>query len=410
VQAAWCTAIVLAVPSRALPQDPGKVATPGGYDAGYLVFKSADGAFQYWLDGRIQVDAASYFGSNNKLGSGTDIRRARLGWTATLFHDWHGEIDIDFASNEVEMKDMWLGYQGFKNTMIKVGNYKPPFGLETLTSSKFITFVERSYADNFSPDRNIGLGVVRWGDRWYATVGVFGQAAGTPDATGNDESRAYMGRFVWTPVKTDNALLHLGIAANTRTPDAASGADTNTVRFRARPETWISKARFLTTGKIRSVDRTNSFGGELASTLGAATMQAEFVQVNVERLAGLDAPKFRAGYVQMSYFLTGERRPYTMEDAEFDRVIPKTKNGAWEIAARWSKMDLNDPAAGVDIAGGSAVNYTLGVNWYINANFKWMLNWVSVNNDNNAKPDLGTAPFTVGDKFSILQTRFALAF
>ncbi|HVZ49910.1 MAG TPA: porin [Gemmatimonadaceae bacterium] len=406
----WCAAIVVAAPQSASAQDPGKVATPGGYEGGYLVFQSADGAFKYWLDGRIQVDAASYFGSDNKLGSGTDIRRARLGWKATLFTDWHGEIDVDFAGNAVEMKDMWLGYEGFKNTVLKVGNYKEPFGLETLTSSKYITFVERSYADNFSPDRNIGLGIVRWGDQWYATAGAFGQVAGTPDATGNDEGHAFTGRFVWAPIKSDEGLLHLGIAASMRTPDAASGADTNTVRFRARPESWISKARFLTTGKIRSVDHTNYYSGELASTRGPATLQGEFTQVTVDRLAGLKAPTFRAGYVQLSYFLTGEHRPYLMEEAEFDRVIPKDKGGAWEIAARWSRMDLNDPTTGVAIAGGSAVNYTLGVNWYINANFKWMLNYVAVANDNNAKPDLGTAPFTVGDKFNIIQTRFALAF
>jgi phosphate-selective porin OprO/OprP len=234
--------------------------------------------------------------------------------------------------------------------------------------------------------------------------------AGTPDATGNDEARAYTGRFVWAPVKSDDKLLHLGIALSTRTPDAASGADTNTVRFRARPETWISKARYVTSGKIRSVDHTSYYGLEAASAMGPWTLQGEYTQVNIRRLAGLKEPKFSAGYLMASWFITGEHRPYAMESAEFDRVIPKSKDGAWELAFRWSKIDLNDPTDGVAIAGGSAVNYTLGLNWYINSNFKWMINWVRVNNDNNAKPDLGTAPFVVGDKFSIIQTRFSLAF
>src|SRR5512133_3424421 len=66
------------------------IATPSRYDDGYLVFRSADSAFSYMLDGRLQVDAAMYRGGENKLGSGTDVRRARIGAKATLFRDWHG--------------------------------------------------------------------------------------------------------------------------------------------------------------------------------------------------------------------------------------------------------------------------------------------------------------------------------
>jgi phosphate-selective porin len=53
---------------------------------------------------------------------------------------------------------------------------------------------------------------------------------------------------------------------------------------------------------------------------------------------------------------------------------------------------------------------TLGLNWHMNANFKWMFNYVRVSNDANAKPDIGIAPLTAGDKFNIFQTRFSLAF
>jgi hypothetical protein len=39
-----------------------------------------------------------------------------------------------------------------------------------------------------------------------------------------------------------------------------------------------------------------------------------------------------------------------------------------------------------------------------------MMNYVRVENDDYAKPDIGIAPFKTGDKFNIFQTRFALAF
>jgi phosphate-selective porin OprO/OprP len=402
--------LVISGATAAAQQETPKVSLPGSYDEGFLLFRSADSSFAYWLDGRVQIDGAIYRGNDNELASGTDVRRARIGTKVTMYRNWHGEFDVDFAENAVEMKDMWVGYLGFQNSVVKAGNFKEPFGLETLTSSKYITFMERSYIDNLSPDRHIGASFTNWGQYHYVTGGVFGQVAGTPDATGRSEGYAFTGRLVVVPIRTANSLLHIGGAISRRTPDAAAGADTNTVRFRARPETNISRARFITTGKIRFVDHTNYYSGELAGTYGPLTLQGEYAKVSVNRLDTLKTASFDGMYVSASYFLTGEHRPYMIEDGEFDRVVPKTGIGAWEVAARWSTMDLNDTSPGVGIKGGRGTNVTVGLNWHINANFKWMLDYVHVSNDDNAKPDVGVAPFTTGDKFNIFQTRLSLAF
>lgn len=397
--------------SAVAAQGTPRPALPGVYDGGYLVFQSQDSSFRYWLDGRVQIDAAVYTGSRNSLANGTEVRRARLGGKVTLYRDWHGEIDVDFTKNAVEMKDVWLGYEGFANSLVKIGNYKEPFSLETLTSSKYITFMERSYADNLSPDRNIGLGYTHWGTWWQAAVGAFGQPAGSVDASGRDEGYGLTGRVTIAPINRPGRLLHLGGAISRRTPNGDPAPDTNTVRFRARPETNVSQARFFTTGKIRLVDYTMLMNGELAGVYGPWSLQAEYTKADVHRLSGLATPTFNAAYAFVSYFLTGETRPYLVEEGEFDRIVPRSSTlGAWEIAARVSGIDLNDPSTGVNIAGGKGTNYTLGINWYINANFKWMLDYTRVVTDQNAKPDLGVAPLVAGDKFNVFQTRFALAF
>ena len=218
------------------------------------------------------------------------------------------------------------------------------------------------------------------------------------------------GRVTFAPIHTERNLLHLGVAASRRTPDAALPADANRVRFRARPETNVSQVRFLTTGRIRNVDYTDYFNGEFAAVHGPWSVQSEYTMVDVHRFgAGTATPRFGGGYAFVSYFITGETRPYLAQEGEFDRVYPKSSRGAWEVAARASTMILNDFHPGVDIAGGKANNYTLGVTWYINANFKWMVNYVRVVNDNNAIPDFGVAPFIPGDRFNILQMRFGLA-
>jgi phosphate-selective porin OprO/OprP len=403
-------AAALASGSVGAQQAKPTVSTPGTFNGGYLVFSSADGAFAYWLDGRVQIDGAIYRGGQNKLASGTDVRRARIGAKATLYRDWHGEFDVDFADNAVEMKDMWIGYLGLHNSLVKAGQFKEPFSFETITSSKFITFMERSYIDNFSPDRHLGVSFTNWGKFWYASAGVFGQEAGTPDATARSEGNAVTGRLVFAPLNRDGALIHFGGALSRRSPDAASGADTNTVRFRARPETDISQARFLTTGKVRFVDHTNYYNAELVSSFGPVTVQSEYTRVALIRLGDRPTASFDGMYASASWFITGEHRPYLIEEGEFDRVIPKSSRGAFEVAARWSTMDLNDPTPGVAIKGGRGTNVTLGLNWHMNANFKWMLDYTRVSNDANAKPDMGTGPLVTGDHFNIFQTRFSLAF
>ena len=394
--------------SAQLPEKP--VPVPGSYDGGYLVFQSADGAFKYWVDGRLQVDAASYWGGENAMGNGTEIRRARLGVKTLLYRDWYAEIDVDFASNLVEIKDAWVGYTGFTNTLIKAGHYKAPFSLETLTSSKNITFMERSYADNFSLDRLIGAGVAHWGKQWQVAAGAFGQAAGTIDATGRNEGYGFAGRATVAPVLGDRKVVHVGFALGTHTPDAAAGADTNTVRFRARPETYVAKIRYLSTGKIRLSDHTNYLNAEAAIVLGSFSLQGEYSQVGVHRLNNLATASFNGGYVFASFFLTGDTRVYLPNEGEFDRIVPRKSGGAWELALRYSTMDLNDTDPDVNILGGSADNYTVGLNWYINTNFKWMLNYTRVINDQYAKPDFGIPPLVAGDKFNMLQTRVSLAF
>lgn len=406
------TMLLCATPTGGHAQSPtAPVNIKPVYDSGFLMFRSDDGRFAYWLDGRMQVDYASYFNGENRLGSGTEVRRARLGWKSTLFSDWHAEVDVDFAENAVDMKDMWAGYLGFPNTLIKVGNFREPFSLETITSSKYITFLERSYIDNLSPDRRIGASVTHWGEQFYASAGLFGQEIATVDASARDEGWAMTGRVVYSPVHSDRRVLHFGGAMSRRAPDAALPPDTNTVRFRARPETDISKVRFITTGKIRAVENTSYYNGEFAGVYGPLTLQAEYSKVTMHKIdESLPSPSFGGYYVSASWFLTGESRPYAMQDGEFDRVRPTGKNGAWEIAARISSLDLNDLSTGVNIKGGKGTNTTLGVNWHINQNFKWMVNYVHVENDANAKPDFGVGTLVTGDKFDILQMRVAVAF
>lgn len=419
------------------------VGLTGFFDNGYLVFTSKDGAFKYWLDGRINLDAATYSGAENRLPSGFEVRRARIGVKATLFSDWLAEIDLDFADNAIEIKDLWVGYAGFDNSVIRLGNHKAPFGLETLTSSKYITFIERSYVDAWSPDRRLGLSYSRWGKNWQLSAGLFGEEGGTFNdkdsltggGAGTSQRLSPVARFSVAPICEKDRVLHFGIAGARMKPGVAklatSGADlpdrlnaARIVKLDSRAETHVLRAKFLSTGDMKYVDYYDLLGAEAAAVFGPFSFQGEYQKAKVNRIDTTVAQyrdhSFDGFYAQVSWLVTGETRPYHVSEGEFGRIIPKRRGGALELGARFSTLDLNDITAVDPIKGGSAKNYTVGATWYINANHRILLNVTRVDNDEYAKPGKDWAPLpsgtsttltpVFGDDFTTFAFRYQLAF
>jgi phosphate-selective porin OprO/OprP len=104
---------------------------------------------------------------------------------------------------------------------------------------------------------------------------------------------------------------------------------------------------------------------------------------------------FNGGYVQLAYTLTGENRAYdrrigTLAREYYGHSGPYENawltrdadgnfiwgRGAWEIAARYSYVDLNSGSSPNNIQGGMMNGFTLGLNWYLNNNLNIMLDWV----------------------------------
>jgi len=419
------------------------VGLAGFFDNGYLVFTSKDGAFKYWLDGRINLDAATYRGAENRLPSGFEVRRGRIGVKATLFSDWLAEVDLDFADNKVSIKDLWAGYAGFENSVIRFGNHKAPFGLETLISSKYIAFIERPYIDSWSPDRRLGLSYSRWGKHWQLSAGLFGEEAGTFNdkdsltggGAGTSQRFSPVARFSVAPVCEKGRVLHLGIAGARMKPSVAklptSGADlpdrlnaARIVKLDSRAETHVSRAKFLSTGDMKYVDYYDLLGAEAAVVFGPFTFQSEYQKAKVNRVDTTVAQyrdhSFDGFYAHVAWLVTGETRPYHVSEGEFGRIVPERRGGALELGVRFSTLDLNDITAVDPIKGGSAKNYTLGATWYINANHKILLNVTRVDNDKYAKPGKDWAPLpsgtsttltpVPGDDFTTIAFRYQLAF
>lgn len=346
--------------------------------------KTADGGTTFALDGRIIVDAGFVDADESSLQSNaTDIRYAWLGAKGTIDHDWAYRFLVGLENDSTTVNDMWFAYNGFDNTSLKIGNYKEFQGIEAMSSNLHNTFQERSAATTtFRPLRTIGLSSTFYGENWSLQAGAFGDDPGNTDA--NDEGHSFTGRFVYAPIldKSQDHLLHLGVSGSYRVPD---GSD-DSVRFRARGESNVINRRLVDTGVISDVDNFTTLGFETRYTLGNLALMAEYNMVNVERDSGLEDYDFNGGYVSASYFLTGEQRGYKMKSGTYGRVKPLRPfslhgdgMGAWEVAARYSNLDLNDGS----LLGGELDAITLGVNWYPTSNTKFMLNYIMNETDAN---------------------------
>ncbi len=392
--------ILMALPefSAAQRMQKDKDVVPGysEWNHGIYFWKSKDGAFWGRFDTRVFINGAYFFENKNKMSNGTHLRKGRLAFKVNLWTDWYTEWDIDMAEGVVEAKDMFLEYHGFENAYIKFGHFKVPFGLNILTSSRYIPFPERAYnALAFKLGRRLGIEYGRWGDTWNLRTDVYGQTFDTKKNKRKDETGGgFAARFATAPVQTKTTILHAGISGVWTKPDD----QTNVVSFDSEPETKIGDTEILDTDYIRNVKYTTRLGLEGAAVYRNFHLQGEFNLVNVKRMTGFKDATFSAGYVYLLWDITGERRTWDKRQGEFHQLLPKdNKKGAWELGLRFSNLNLSDTKAG--ILGGRANNYTLGVNWYPNPNMVFQVNYTYVMTSPNATGN----GFVGDDRFSYLQ-------
>lgn len=342
---------------------------------GKLQFESADKDFKLRLGGRIMLDGAVYNEDKTPLGNQAEVRRARLYMSGTLWRAWQFKTQFDFAGDKVSAKDVYLKYTGFKPATITVGHFKEPFSLEGSTSSRYVTFMERSLIDIFSPVHSLGLGLNTNGSNWSAAGGLFADGVDDNEPTGIDESYALTGRFTYAPILAETNVLHFGASASHR--ELSEG--NNSLKLGARPEAHTADQKLVSTGTLNNVDSINRYNLEAAWVQGPLSIQGQYMKFDVSRNTGLSDLSFDGYYVEGSWFLTGESRVYNHKKGVFG--YPKVKSiagmggiGAWQLALRFSSLDLTDGA----VIGGEEQNLTAGLNWYATPNMRFTANYTKV--------------------------------
>ena len=414
---------------------------------------SADGQNSISLTGRVHWDVGDYMTvdprnshvSPTDLNSGQNVRRARIGVMGKVLGDWNYALIYDFggstdngpgspgstaatASGGVETAE--VTYNGFRPFAVEGGIQDVPYTLDEATSSNDIMFLERASSQVIAANLVAGDFRSNFGGHWNndrAWVGAYftGPDTGTIHGVTNGVAQQIgaVQRATYQVLQSDQYSLHAGIDASELLKPETSGGVRVVTSFSDRPELRIDPTSIINTGTLGSatnpVTGASVVGAEFAGGYGSLFGQAEYFHYNVNR-QGLESASFNGGYAQASYTITGEHRKYNPSTGAYTAISPARPfdiahftDGAWgalELAARYSIIDLNSnyssgqvtSASTSAVAGGKQQVFTLGANWYVNNNIRFMLDYLHGKID---KPE-GTA----GVAFAPLGSNIGLSF
>ena len=349
-----------------------------------LRLESPDKAFKIKIGGRIQNDWAILKPSaaiqsefdEGSTESGGKIRRARIYVSGTLYENFVFKAQYDFAGGGTGIKDLYLGARNLPFVgSILIGHMKEPSSLDQLTSTNNNTFMERGAGATLDAARNTGITIYpRFFDsRLGWDLGAYINTDDTASAFDFNSEYNVATRIYGLPwwEEEGRKMFYAGVAATHQF------RNDGTTSYSGRPNTSFGP-RLIGTGDI-ATNGNNLINVSLANVIGPFTGQAEYSHSFIDTTTGPDVD-FYSWFVEASWILTGEHRPFNRSKGAFGAIQPKSpvtlgKNSGWgafQIAARYSGLDLNSGS----VQGGELRDTTLGINWYLNPAFRWTINYI----------------------------------
>lgn len=436
---------------------------------------SDDGRFSMSLRARLQVDTGSFDQDDDvatvtpdrdvefeHLKSRSITRRLYLGVEGKAFGNFWYEYRMDFGGGT----DMAIGtpFVNLARISYNIGDMadpaqthfrfnagliKPIFTYDDSTSSAALTFLERADVVNVATSSYGGgiprLGaevtfqhadLFRHGDNLVVSGAFTGQNAGGKNgalpADRSHEGDEILGRIAYRLWSDGVSSFHLGGSASRllRVGESDRDPGLRAVTLQDQPEIRVDGSRLVSTGPVPAKGG-SLWGLESVANFRSIYFQGEYYHFNIERdlrCSGCIAapnPDFSGWYVQASWILTGETKAYqpivmnnnlaTFANPRVTAPVSLGGNqwGAWEIAARYSDLDLNwnegqprmsctGPFAGC-VRGGEQKIVTLGLNWYLSNNVRLMFDYlrVDVNRLNASGQQIGQAFNAIGTRLQL---------
>jgi phosphate-selective porin OprO/OprP len=372
------------------------------------------------------------------LQDGTYFRRIRPFVEGTFWDVYEYRLNLALENNQFStsgLDEFWMAINKIPVIgTVRVGHVKNAIGFEgdMAASSRTMTFMERSsYSEAVERNENFVTGL--WLHNYYLdqhttyTFTAFRSDQGASSgAFFGDGQWGAQGRLTLLPLyeADGRCWMHLGLSGGWRNgTNNIANSPFRIFQLRARPELRdddpagspagaqilpnADSNRMVDTGPIAARDQW-LLGLEYCYVRGPFSLQAEYGWTWLDGAFGvaptgltLNPPivpttdyMFSGGYVQLAYTLTGESRAYDRANGTLARPYfnggPFTPAwlvrgedgslnwglGAWEVAFRYSYLDLNDGHGLNRIQGGRMDGLGVALNWYLNTNLTCMFDWV----------------------------------
>ena len=376
--------------------------TQGKFKEGFS-WESGDKSSFVTIAGRVQADYRKFEGVGSSVTADTfDLRRAYLGVAGRMYDYVTWDITGDFAQTTPPPLDVaWINFEINPAVQLRFGQFKMPFSMEELGSSRFIDFQERSLLNQFVPQKERGF--MLWG---VPTPGVvYGVALSTGQGKNNNDtvpSKAkadLIGRVADNAaefIDRKNMVLHFAAAYSEGILPANFGLSDRT---EGRGATFFNTANFAGDNVRRRRE-----GLEAALAWGPVKLQSEVLHVNWQGAVFTESydRSLDSNYIEALWLVTGEHYADAYKYSQFGRIIPNSnfamRGGGWgafEVGLRLSHLDASDfqpgNTAGTGVLAGQTNNTqipqlltpanqvtatTVGLKWLLNPNTRIYLNYV----------------------------------
>lgn len=374
-------------------------ASPRGFS-----MQSADGQNQVKLRGVLHYDGR-YFADDVTLDTADTflLRRVRPTIEGTLGGIYDFRFTPDFAGGRSIILDAFATARLKPWANVTVGKFKVPVGLERLQSANDIRFVERALPTSLVPNRDLGasIGGDLIGGALSYSLGYYNGVSdgGSSDAIGdvdNDSESDWAARLYYTPfADSDNfGLRNLGLGIAGTFVDS-TGDPTNTLLPTYRTPGQQVFFRYRGSSTALPLGATYGDGERLRYTpqayysygsFGLLTEYAAVDQDVTRRTASgvrSDSLDISAWQIAAHWFLTGEEQSFRGFKPTTRFSLENGTWGAFELVGRYHELSVDDAAfvGGADsfadpaVSARKATAWGLGVNWYLNENLKWVLNY-----------------------------------
>ena len=382
-----------------------------------LGFSDPRGDWALRFNARIQADYRTY-NPNGITASDFGLRRARIGMGLTAFKDYQMYVEGEFingaatgiTTQTAALTNGWLEALWFQPAKIRLGQFKPLFGLENSMPDVLTDFQERALTQSLLQNLNYDRGIMVHGSplkgMYYGVTISNGTGLNLEESQGNKNEASTDGKDVTGRLvenfaaflDTPDLVLHFGGSYKTGTVTTRTTAGVTTAFSPAPVQTEARGITFFNTATMTGtrIERTIS-AMEASVAYGPVKLQGEWWQAQYE---GDTAPanvhydrKMQAYYVSLGWMITGEAYADSYRSGIYGRLKPRNNFsmesggglGAWEAALRYSNFDgtdykLTGNPAGTGVLSAGSTNkadaYTVQLKWLPNAYTRFLINYV----------------------------------